>query len=170
MQAIKLTIIKNQRAPAARNLPSKYKMVDVVTSIEINHPADKVADYASDPDNVTKWYVNIKSVEWKTLKPLKVGSQITFKAQFLGKELAYVYEVIKNEHAEFVMRTADGPFPMETTYTWEVVEGQKTKMTLRNRGNPSGFKSIFAPFMSMAMRRANKKDLRLLKQILEEKE
>ena len=65
-----------------------------------------------------------------------------------------------------VMRTAEGPFPMETTYTWEP-EASATLMTLRNRGTPSGFASFAAPFMAGATRRANQKDLAALKQLLE---
>jgi hypothetical protein len=56
---------------------------------------------------------------------------------------------------------------METTYTWEDAAEGRTRMTLRNRGEPAGFKSVAAPLMAGAMRRANRKDLRRLKEILE---
>ena len=68
------------------------------------------------------------------------------------------------------MSTAEGPFPMETTYAWEDAGDGATRMTLRNRGEPSGFAKVGAPLMARAMRRANAKDLRRLKQLLEARE
>jgi uncharacterized membrane protein len=142
--------------------------VDVVTEIVIHRPRADVAEYAGNPDNAPRWYVNIKSVEWKTLPPLRVGSRLAFVAQFLGRRLAYTYEFVDLSPGErVVMRTAEGPFPMETTYTWESVGESETRMTLRNRGEPSGFGKLVAPFMASAMRRANGKDLERLKAILE---
>ncbi len=144
-------------------------MVDVNTEIIIQQPRETVANYAMEPDNAPDWYVNIDSSEWLTPKPLQLGSQIAFKAQFLGRSLAYVYEIIElipNE--KLVMRTADGTFLMETTYTWSVKAEQSTKMTLRNRGEPKGFSKLFAPFMARMMRRANNKDLQNIKRILED--
>ncbi|MBI4172802.1 MAG: SRPBCC family protein [Actinobacteria bacterium] len=142
--------------------------VDVQAEVEIDRPRDEVAAYAADPENATAWYENIKSVDWKTEKPLAVGSRIAFVATFLGRHLAYTYEVTALVPGErLVMSTADGPFAMETTYTWEDTAHGGTKMTLCNRGEPAGFSKVAAPMMVRAMRRANRKDLMRLKGILE---
>src|SRR5262249_38362241 len=141
--------------------------VDVATYTEIAAPVQAVAAFASEPDNAPRWYVNIKSVEWQTPRPIGIGSRFAFVAQFLGRRLEYVYQVVEYvPDKRLVMRTADGPFPMEATYEWDATE-PGTRMWLRNRGTPSGFSSIFAPFMSAAMRRANNKDLVALKALLE---
>jgi uncharacterized membrane protein len=148
---------------------SSPKPVDVTTEIEIGLPRSEVSSYASDPDNAPDWYENIKSVEWKTPKPLDVGSRFAFVARFLGRTLAYTYEVREMAPGErLVMSTAEGPFPMETTYAWTDTPSGGTRMTLRNRGAPSGFSKLASPLMSRAMRRANRKDLECLKHLLEE--
>jgi hypothetical protein len=142
--------------------------VDVQSAIVINRPVSEVSRYAADPDNAPLWYVNIKSVEWVTPPPAQVGSRIAFVAHFLGRRLAYTYELVEFiPGVRLVMRTPEGPFPMETPYAWEANANGTTRMTLRNRGTPSGFSTWVAPLMAMAMRRANRKDLALLKQRLE---
>lgn len=144
-------------------------MVDVKSEIEIARPRSEVAAYACDPDNATAWYENIEAVQWRSPKQaVAVGSRFAFVARFLGRRLAYTYEVRELVPAErFVMSTAEGPFPMETTYSWEDAPDGATRMALRNRGEPSGFARVSAPMMAAAMRRANRRDLRRLKQILE---
>jgi hypothetical protein len=62
--------------------------LDAQTEIDIDRPRAEVAEFASNPDNATMWYENIKAVEWKSPKPLAVGSRIAFVAQFLGRRLA----------------------------------------------------------------------------------
>jgi hypothetical protein len=142
--------------------------VDVTTEIEIGRPRAEVSAYASDPDNATAWYENIKAVEWQSPKPVAVGSRIAFVARFLGRRLAYTYEVMDMRAGErFVMSTAEGPFPMETTYAWHDLPSGGTRMILRNRGKPSGLPRLASPLMGLAMRRANGKDLRCLKSLLE---
>jgi len=143
--------------------------VDVTTQAGIARSVEEVAAYSANPDNAPAWYENIKSVEWKTPPPLAVGSRVAFVAHFLGKKLAYVYEIVEFVPGKrLTMRTSEGPFPMETTYMWESVSGGKTRISLRNHGFPVGFSKLMAPFMSLAMRRANRKDLIRLRELLEQ--
>ena len=142
-------------------------VVDVATEIVIARSVETVSVYAADPNNAPAWYENIKIVEWKTPAVLVPGAKIAFVAHFLGRRMAYTYEIAEHvPGCRLVMRTAEGPFPMETTYTWEPVAGG-TRMTLRNRGVPTGFGTLAAPFMRMAVRRANRKDLAALKALME---
>ena len=143
--------------------------LDVSSEIVIDRPRHEVADYAADPANAPSWYVNIKAVEWKTPRPLRVGSQVAFVAHFLGRRLSYTYEIVEFAPGErLVMRTAQGPVPMETTYIWESTPDGRTRMQLRNRGMPQGFSALVARFMARAVRNANRKDLAALKHVLEE--
>jgi Polyketide cyclase / dehydrase and lipid transport len=142
--------------------------VDVMTEIDIARPRAVVAEYASNLDNTTEWYTNIERVDWRSPKPLRVGSQVAFVARFLGRRLAYTYEVRDWVPGQrLVMSTTDGPFPMETTYEWHDNPSGGTTMALRNRGAPAGFANAAAPVMVGAMRRANRKDLVRIKAILE---
>jgi hypothetical protein len=142
--------------------------VDVVTDTVIDRTVADVASYAADPSNAPAWYANIASVEWKTPPPVAVGSRVAFVARFLGRRLEYTYEIVELVPGErLVMRTQEGPFPMETTYTWSPTPTGATRMTLRNRGEPAGFSTLLAPLMAPAMRRANRKDLAALKSIME---
>src|SRR6185312_14557230 len=144
-------------APRSGDLPRSRPIslivpVDVLEEIVIDRPLAEVAAFAGNPDNATRWYVNIKSVEWKTAPPLAVGSQVAFVAEFLGRRIAYTYEIIALEpNAHLVMRTAEGPFPLETSYQWTAAGEARTHMSLRNRGEPSGFSRLLAPFMARAM-------------------
>ena len=103
--------------------------VDVLTEIDVQRPRNEVFAFAVDPDNATAWYQNIKAVTWETAPPLAVGSRFRFRARFLGRTLEYTYEVRELEPGRrFVMATAEGPFPMETVYTWEDASPGATRM------------------------------------------
>jgi uncharacterized protein YndB with AHSA1/START domain len=144
--------------------------VDIVCELEIPRPRAEVAAYATDPDNTTSWYANIEAVEWETPRPLAVGTRLAFIASFLGRRLNYTYEIRELVPGErLVMSTAQGPFPMETTYIWQAAGDCATRMTLRNRGEPSGFAKVAAPVMVRAMRRAMNGDLRRLSKILQQR-
>jgi hypothetical protein len=142
--------------------------VDVEVHTTIDRARAEVAAYCCNPDNVTSWYANIRSVQWETAPPVQKGSRFRFTSQFLGREMAYTYEVVDMVLAErFVMRSDGSPFAMETTYTWQDAQGGATLMTLRNRGEPTGFVGLTAPILATAIRRATGNDIARLKANLE---
>jgi hypothetical protein len=142
--------------------------VDVLSEVVIAAPPEVVSGYAADPGNAPEWYRNITSVTWETPPPLTLGTRVAFVATFLGRRLSYTYEVTEwAPGSRLVMRTAQGPFPMETTYTWEPAAAGGTRMTLRNRGEPSGFARVATPVLAASVRRANRADLDQLRSVLE---
>jgi hypothetical protein len=142
--------------------------VDVTVETVIARPLADVAAYAGDPSNAPEWYANIESVQWRTPPPLAVGSRLDFVASFLGRRLAYTYEVIELVPGQrLVMSTAQGPFPMETTYEWTQLGPTSTLMRLGNRGEPGGFGRVAAPVIAAAVRRNTTKDLARLQRLLE---
>jgi Polyketide cyclase / dehydrase and lipid transport len=159
--------VRRARTPAG---PPQFAAmaVDVATEIVIERPPGVVSVFACDPANAPEWYANIKSIQWRTEPVVHVGSRVAFVAEFLGRRLEYTYEIAEFVAGErLVMRTAEGPFPMETSYSFEETRDGYTRMTLRNRGEPSGFSKLLAPMMAGAMKSANQKDLATLKRILE---
>ncbi len=141
--------------------------VDVLSETVIHRPIDEVATYAADPTNAPDWYGHIDSVEWETEPVVRVGARAAYVAHFLGKRLAYTYEIVEYEPgARLRMRTTESPFPMETAYSWEAVAGG-TRMTLRIQADPAGFSKLVAPFIVGNARRATADDLETLRAILE---
>lgn len=142
--------------------------VDVTATIVIERPIAEVSAYTGDPSNAPEWYRRISSAEWETDPPMRLGSRVRFRARFLGRDLAYTYEITELTPGEQVaMRTTEGPFPMRTTYTWRPVGDRVTHMTMRNHGEPAGWSRLVAPFVASSMRRAMRQDLDGLKRRLE---
>jgi hypothetical protein len=140
--------------------------VRVRSEITIPLAPSQVAAFACDPENVVSWYANIKSMEWVGQPGLRVGAEMDFVAHFLGRRISYRYRIREWVlDRRLVMSTSQGPFPMETVYSFEP-EGQGTRMALENNGDPTGFWGLAAPVMELAMRRANQADLARLKQVL----
>jgi hypothetical protein len=143
-------------------------MVSVLTQTKIARPRDEVAAFAADPDRAPLWCGRIVSVGWETPRPLGVGSRLVFETRLIGRTLSQIYEVtVHSPPHKLVMRARDGRFPSETTYTWhETIDGH-TRMTLRNVGEPEGVIRMAGPLFETAMRRRCRKDLKVLRALLE---
>lgn len=149
--------------------------MDVTAATTFDAPRTLVAAVAGDPDQAMRWYANIRSVQWEGDPVLQEGARVDFVARFLGRRLAYTYEIVDLVPDErLVMRTDDGPFPMETTYTWwdeEEVEGRpRTGMSLRNAGRPKAMTTLASGAVTLGMKRAMRRDLERLRLVLREEQ
>ena len=81
-----------------------------------------------------------------------------------ASDISYTYEIVESvTDARLVMRTAEGPFPMETSYECSNTAAGHTQMSLRNRGDPRGVSKLCALFMRGAMRQAMTKNIDAMK-------
>jgi len=141
--------------------------VRVRSVIEIDRPRSEVAAFAIDPARAREWFGDVRDVRWNR-QPVGVGSRLAFVAAFLGRESDYIYEVTELVPGErFAMSRAEGPFPMQTVYSWEDVRGGGTRMTLQSSGEPRGLSLLLAPLLRSSMKRSGRKDLARLKARLE---
>jgi hypothetical protein len=142
--------------------------LDVATEIEIAVARERVAAFAADPGNATRWRETFKQAQAEHAGPPAVGSRIVFVSKVLASEVTYTYEVVEHEPGErLVMRTEDGPFAVQTTYAWADADGGGTRMTLRSSGEPARSTKLATRLMAKAMGRADAKDLARLKALLE---
>ncbi|ANS78931.1 hypothetical protein SGUI_1535 [Serinicoccus hydrothermalis] len=138
-------------------------------------PRSLVAAVAGDPDQAMRWSANIRSVRWEGAPVVQEGARLDFVTRFLGRCLAYTYEIVDLVPDErLVMRTDDGPFPVETTYTWwdekEVDGSPRTGMSLRNAGRPKAMTTLASGAVTLGMKRAMRRDLERLRLVLREEQ
>lgn len=144
--------------------------VDVMVDLVIDRPRADVATYASDLSNTHDWYESVESVSWETPPPLAVGSRVDLVVTAMGRRNTYTYEIVDFVPSErLAMRTGNGPFPMETVYTWKPVDDSRTHMAIHSHCEPSGLAKMGAPMISAGIRRSTQRDLSTLKRILEER-
>jgi uncharacterized protein YndB with AHSA1/START domain len=154
--------------PMPKREPRDPPTVDVVSEIEIRRPRDEVAAFVCDQDNAPAWNDSVDSVEWESAQALAEGSRFTHVSGVLGGRVDYDYQVLELVPGErLVVSTEDGPFALRTTYTWADGPNGATTMTLHSYGHPDSLGRLSVPIIAKALRRANDKNLKRLKRLLE---
>jgi hypothetical protein len=145
-------------------------IVDVAVAAVIERPIEDVSAFAGDPSKVLAWRRRVSSAEWQTDPPVMLGSRITFRTRFLGREAVRTYEIVDHTPgSQIAIRTVagSGPFTMQTTATWRALSERATHMVLRTRSEPGGIWLLAAPVLSSTTRRTMARDLAHLKRLLE---
>jgi uncharacterized protein YndB with AHSA1/START domain len=140
---------------------------DVTVETTIGRSPEDVAAYAMDPTHDASWIGALTQVEVLTDGPLGPGTRVRRVAQFLGRSIEYVNEIV--EYApprRLVMRSVKAPFPMTVTYEFEPA-GEGTRMRITTGGDAGGFYRLAQPLLDRQVRRGVASDLVSLKRLLE---
>ena len=141
--------------------------VDISVERLIQREPAAVAGFALDPRNDTAWIAGIAEARLLGEPPLRQGSRVARVAQFLGKRIEYVNEVVALEPPHrLVMRSVAGPFPMTITYAFDAAPGG-TRARIRVQGDAAGFYRLATPLLAAMVRRSVARDLRALQRLME---
>jgi hypothetical protein len=142
----------------------------VVAEVVVDRPRPEVAAFAMDPANDRDWIGALTDVNVLTGTPIGAGTRVERVAQFLGRRIEYVNEIVEFEPPErLAMRSVKAPFPMDVTYEFEEADGA-TRVRIRAAGEASGFYRLAGPLLDRAVRRGIEGDLARLRACLERRE
>jgi uncharacterized membrane protein len=142
--------------------------VDVTATGTIGRPREEVAAYLRDPANDISWIGGLRSARLLTPGPVAVGSQVERVASFLGRRVEYVNEITELNGERLAMRSVRSPFPMRVTYGHRDAGGAATEVSVRVEGDAGRFYAVLGPLLGLAVRRSIGRDLRNLRQVLED--
>lgn len=143
-------------------------MSDITIEIIINLPKERVAEYASDPENAPYWCKNIKSVQWDSEAPVRAGTRLLVQEQIMRRNMQNVYEVVEIIPGQkVVVKTRSNGMKIDTTVGWQAIDEDTTCMTVRIRAVPNAFFKAIVPFKALAIRNTCRRNLKRLKRILE---
>jgi uncharacterized protein YndB with AHSA1/START domain len=142
-------------------------MARIEISLVINRPIDEVFTFVSNSENLPRWRSTSLEVKKTSKEPLGVGGTFRGRFTFLGRQFDGNIVVTAYEpNRVYVSKIAEGPFPLETSYTLEPVENG-THVTFVVVGEPGGFFKLAEPLVVSMAKRTYNTDLQNLKELLE---
>lgn len=141
--------------------------IRVEVEIMIERPPDEVFAYITNFENNPAWQSGMKSCEFTTEPPLRVGSRYKQVAAFLGREIISEFEVQEYKPNQTIyFRSISGTFPIQVRRTVEP-RGSATLVSAVIEGDPDGVMKLFSPFVRRMMHSNIEADYERLKKLLE---
>ena len=142
-------------------------MIKVEHSVTINKPAADVFAYIVDPANTVKYDDELLESKLLTPGPIAVGSVITDKRKFIGREMDSELKVTAYEpNSRFALKVTKGPVPFEITYTLSAAGGG-TQLNVKAEGEPGGFFKLAGGMVAKQLQASLEKTSAQIKKNLE---
>ena len=127
-------------------------MVQAQVELEINCPIEEVFDLWADMRNDKEWHPMAEGdAEMVTAEPLQVGT--IFKGKYKGMGMVTEETVAYERPFKLSRRGSAKNYRMESTFTFEELASDKTKLKATGKVTPLGFMKIMTPLMKMMMQK-----------------
>ena len=140
----------------------------VEQSIEIGRPLPEVFDYVADVTNYPRWMAHVLEVRKESAGAPQRGDRFTVAIRSVGRRFDTPYERISSEpNRHCTDRAVGGPVPDQQ---WRTVfsEGPEgTRVTRAVNAKMDGLLTLLEPVQRRAAERQLRKDLEVLKEVLE---
>lgn len=138
------------------------------SEVEIDRPADDVFAVVSDFSRNPDWQGGMRSAEWTTEPPLRVGSTYEQVARFLGRDVVTTFEVVGYEPGRSVtIESRQSSFPITVTRAVESLGPERSRVSAVITGRPGRFFRLFGPLLRMMAERSVRQDYQRLRRLLE---
>lgn len=152
--------------------------INVTERINIDCPAETIAEFMFDPQNDMQWLGGVIEVKNVSTSIIEVGTEIHRIAHFLGKDIDYILVVKKIIKGKLLStESTKSPFPMKVDYLVEDVEGKQSEeglpysvVSIKIEGQSKGYLMFVDRLLALMVSHNVKGDLMKLKQILEKTE
>ncbi len=142
-------------------------MARMETSVVIDRPIEEVFEYATNPENDTKWQSGILESGLVSDGPVGVGSVTREVRTFLGRRLESTSEITEYEpNAKLAFKSTSGPIQYHAQLLFEPVQGG-TKLTITGEADTAGFFKLAEGLVVRQFEKEMQAALASLKGILE---
>jgi uncharacterized membrane protein len=142
-------------------------VINVSIRIEINIPASAAYAYIADFSNNAAWQSGIKSTDWTSPPPIRVGSTYDQISEYKGIVTGYEITTIDPSRSITTESRDGATFPITVTRSVVPLGEARCRVTVDLAGYPRGFRRFAKPLVVKIVRDTIETDYRRLKRLLE---
>lgn len=134
----------------------------------IHRPADEVFAFVADASNNPRWQRGMRSCQWTSPPPIRVGSTYRQEARFLGRSVVTEFEVVELEPGRsMTIQSTSGPFPITVRRSVTPLDASTSRVEAAITGDPGRFFRLAGRLLQRMAQRSVTADYLRLRALLD---